>query len=473
MNESTEGHRAPELSKSLRSRHVEMISIGGIIGAGLFVGSSAAIASVGPAAVVSYVLAGVTVLVVMRMLSEMAGATPGLGSFTEYIRLGLGDWAGFMSGWLYWYFWVVVIAIEAIAGASLLHQWIDLPVWQLGLVLMVALTAVNLMSSRSYGEFEFWFSSVKVSAILVFILITGAYALGLTSPGGPTFANLNAHGGFAPFGWSAVLTGMLTVIFSLCGAEIATIAAAESNESTRVILRMTSTIIVRILLFYVLSVLLIVAVVPWTEIRPGTSPFAIALARTNVSGAETIMNLVVLTAVLSCLNSGLYVTSRILFTLAAKGDAPQSMIRLNGRHVPTRAILSSSAFGYCAVILSVLSPQRVFAFLVNASGALMVIIYLLTCFAHLRLRQQMELIDPSRLRIRVWLFPYLSWATALAMLCVLAAMALTPTLASQFYASLVCVGVVALAYWGRRRRAGPAVDAAPPPTGGEGTTYLM
>jgi GABA permease len=460
MNEATAQRHAPELSKSLRSRHVEMISIGGIIGAGLFVGSSAAIVSVGPAAVVSYVLAGLVVLVVMRMLSEMAGATPGLGSFTEYVRLGLGDWAGFMSGWLYWYFWVVVVAIEAIAGGSLLHQWIDLPVWQLGLVLMVALTAVNLMSSRSYGEFEFWFSSVKVGAIVVFILITGAHALGLTSPGGPTFANLSAHGGFAPFGWSAVLTGMLTVIFSLCGAEIATIAAAESSESTRVIQRMTSTIIARILLFYVLSVLLIVAVVPWTEIQAGNSPFTLALARTHVPGAETIMNLVVLTAVLSCLNSGLYVTSRVLFTLAAKGDAPQSMIVLNSRRVPVRAILIGSAFGYFAVILSVLSPQRVFAFLVNASGALMVVIYLLACFAHLRLRRQMDLADSSRLAIRVWLFPYLSWATVLAMLGVLAAMALTPALASQFYASLVCVAFVALAYWGLRRKVAPTTERA-------------
>jgi L-asparagine transporter-like permease len=223
---------------------------------------------------------------------------------------------------------------------------------------------------------------------------------------------------------------------------------------------MTSTIIARILLFYVLSVLLIVAVVPWTEIRAGISPFTVALARTHVPGAETIMNLVVLTAVLSCLNSGLYVTSRILFTLAAKGDAPQSMIHLNSRRVPIRAILSGSAFGYFAVILSILSPQQVFAFLVNASGALMVIIYLMACFAHLRLRRQMELVEPSRLTIRVWLFPYLSWATALAMLCVLAAMALTPTLASQFYASLVCVAVVALAYWALRRRVAPAIDPA-------------
>jgi GABA permease len=443
---------APELSKSLRSRHVAMISIGGIIGAGLFVGSSTAIASVGPAIILSYALAGLVVLMVMRMLSEMATATPGLGSFTEYVRLGLGHWAGFVSGWLYWYFWVVVVAIEAIAGASLLHQWIGLPVWQIGLVLMVLLTAVNLMSSRSYGEFEFWFSSIKVAAIIAFILIAGAFALGLTSPSGPTFANLYAHRGFAPFGWVAVFAGMTTVVFSLCGAEIATIAAAESNETTRVISRMTSTIIVRILLFYVLSILLVLAVVPWTEIRTGTSPFALALTRTHIPVAGTIMDLIVLTAVLSCLNSGVYVTSRILFTLAAKGDAPQFMVALSKRQVPARAIVIGSSFGYFAVVLSVISPETVFAFLVNASGALMLFIYLLACFAHLKLRRRIEQSAPERLTVKVWLFPWLSWATIAAMLSVLGAMALTHTLASQLYTSLVCVAVVAFAYWVVRTR---------------------
>lgn len=434
------------LSKTLRARHVTMISIGGIIGAGLFVGSSAAIASVGPAVILSYTLAGVIVLMVMRMLSEMAAATPGVGSFTEYVRLGLGNWAGFVSGWLYWYFWVVVVAIEAIAGAALLAQWIALPVWQIGLILMALFTAVNLASSRSYGEFEFWFSSIKVAAIIIFIMIAGAYALGLTSPTGPTFANLSSHGGFAPFGWVAVLAGMTTVVFSLCGAEIATIAAAESNESTKVIARMTGNIIIRILLFYVVSVLLIVSVVPWTEIKSGNSPFALALMRTQIPGAATIMNVVVLTAVLSCLNSGLYVTSRVLFTLAARGDAPQSMVTLSRRRVPARAILIGSSFGYFAVLLSIISPELVFAFLVNASGALMIFVYLLACFAQIKLRRRIELSAPERLTIKVWLFPWLSWITIAAMLGVLAAMAFTPSLASQLYSSLICVAVVALAY---------------------------
>lgn len=459
---ANESEDATQLSRSLRSRHVTMISIGGIIGAGLFVGSSTAIAAVGPAIVVSYLLAGLVVLMVMRMLSEMAAAAPGHGSFTEYVRLGLGHWAGFVSGWLYWYFWVVVVAIEAIAGAALLHEWIALPVWQLGLILMVLLTAVNLTSSRTYGEFEFWFSSIKVAAIIVFILIAGAYAVGLTHPGGPTFDNLFAHGGgFAPFGWVAMLAGVITVVFSLCGAEIATVAAVESDESAKVVARLTSAIIVRILLFYVGAIVVLLAVVPWTEIRSGSLPFALALTRTHIPGAATIMNLIVLTAVLSCLNSGLYVTSRVLFTLAAKGDAPRGIVALSKRRVPARAILIGSSFGYVAVVLSILSPELVFAFLVNASGALMVIVYLMACFAHLKLRRHFQRTAPERLSIRVWWFPWLSWMTIAAMAAVLLAMAVTPALASQFYASLICVAVVGAAYVvTRKRRVEPVVPTA-------------
>jgi L-asparagine transporter-like permease len=434
-----------------------MISIGGIIGAGLFVGSSAGIATIGPAVIVSYALAGAVVLLVMRMLGEMATATPGLGSFTEYVRLGLGDWAGFVSGWLYWYFWVVVVAIEAIAGAAILHLWIDLPVWQIVLALMLLLTAVNLMSSRSYGEFEFWFASIKVGAIVAFIAIAGAYALGLTSPDGPTFANLSAHRGFAPFGWTAVLAGATTIVFSLCGAEIVTVAAAESSESDTALSRLTSTLTLRIVLFYVLSILLVVAVVPWTEIVPASSPFALALERTRIPGAAVIMNVIVLTAVLSCLNSGLYVTSRVLFVLAARNDAPQALVALSPRRVPWRAILIGSSFGYAAVLLSIVSPERAFSFLVNASGALMVIIYLLACFAHLRLRRELERTAPERLTLKMWLFPWLSYLTIVAMIAVLVAMALTPALASQLKASLVAVAVVVLAYgavrWRRRAAA--------------------
>ncbi len=443
------------LGRTLRARHVTMITIGGIIGAGLFVGSSASIAAIGPAAIVSYGLAGLVILCVMRMLSELAAANPGVGAFTEFTRLAFGDWAGFTCGWLYWYFWVVVVPIEAIAGGGILHQWVALPVWALALALLAAMTAVNLLSARSFGEFEFWFSSIKVAAIVAFIAIAAAYVAGLGAPAGQAgFGNLTAHGGFAPHGALSVVAGVTSVIFAFVGAEIVTIAAVESAEPQRSIARLTSTVAVRILLFYMLSITLIVAVVPWTAIVPGISPFARALGVIGLRGAETIMNLVVLTAVLSCLNSGLYVTSRVLFGLAGKGEAPAWLVRVNARRVPSRAILAGAAFGYLAVGLSVISPGLVFSFLINASGAIALFLYLLVALAQIRLRRVAEHSRPEALVIRMWLFPYVSWAVVGVIGAVLVAMAATPgTSRVELLSSLAALGIVLALFAVQRRRA--------------------
>ncbi len=446
-------HPPVTLGRTLRARHVAMITVGGIIGAGLFVGSSTAIATIGPAATVSYGLAGLVILCVMRMLSELAAANPGVGSFTEFARLAFGNWAGFTSGWLYWYFWVIVVPIEAIAGGQILHQWLDVPPWALALALLAVMTAVNLMSARSFGEFEFWFSSIKVAAIVVFIAIAGAYTLGVGAPpGAGGFGNMVAHRGFAPFGPLSVIAGVTSVIFAFVGAEIVTIAAVESAEPARAIARLTSTVAVRILLFYMLSITLIVAVVPWDSIVPGVSPFARALGVIGIPGAETIMNLVVLTAVLSCLNSGLYVTSRVLFGLAAKGDAPGWLVALNARQVPARAILAGAAFGYVAVGLSVLSPTVVFSFLVSASGAIALFNYFLIALAQLKLRRGYERTEPGRLVIRMWLFPYLSWAVVGVIVAVLVAMAAAQALRPDLLCSLAALGLL-LAICAVRRRA--------------------
>lgn len=450
---------APEqgLARSLKPRHVEMIAIGGIIGAGLFVGSSSAIAGIGPAAILSYAAAGLIVLLVMRMLSEMANAVPGVQSFPEFARLGLGDWAGFLSGWLYWYFWVVVVAIEAIAGATILCGWWPvLPVWAVALALTLALTGVNLLSARSYGEFEFWLSGLKIAAILVFILVAIAAITGVAGGGGTGLANWTAHGGFAPRGALSVAAGVTGVIFALVGAEIATVAAAESSAGPKVIAKLTLTVAARILLFYVVSIALIVAVVPWTEIVPGQSPFATALARIGVPGGALIMQGVVLVAVLSCLNSGLYVTSRVLHALALRGDAPRALAVTGGAGVPRRAILFGTVFSLAALALSIVSPTRAFAFLVNASGAVMLVLYLLIALAQLRLRARLEREAPERLTIRMWWHPYGAIAAILAMVAVLAAMALTPELSSQFGASASAVlvmlaGLVLKRLVGRRR----------------------
>jgi GABA permease len=439
------------LGKTLLPRHIEMISIGGIIGAGLFVGSSASIARTGPAIVISYLLAGAVIFFVMRMLAEMATSRPDVTTLADFPRAAMGNWAGFTAGWLYWYFWVVVVAIEAIAGAVIISQWIPVPTWIVGIIVLIVMTLVNLMSTRAYGEFEFWFSSLKVAAIMAFIVVTAAYAFGLTSGTGPTFSNLTAFGGFAPTGWSAVLAGVTPVVFMLCGAEIATIAAAESPDPAKVISKLTVSVIARILIFYVVSIFLIVSVVPWNEIVAGESPFALALTWMGIPYAGLAMNIVVLIAVFSCLNSGLYVTSRVLFSLAERGDAPKFMVKVNKRQVPFRAILIASSFGFVTMFFSILSPNAVFAFLVNASGAIMLIVYLMICFAQLKMRRTIERENPSALTVKMWLFPGLTYLVALAMFAVLVAMLSEKDLAIQLLATLGSAAVVLIAYFFRSR----------------------
>ena len=439
---------AHELSRSLKPRHVSMITFGGIIGAGLFVGSSTAISTIGPAAVLSYALAGFLVLLVMRMISEMAMALTGVQTFPDFARVGVGNWAGYLVGWLYWYFWVVVIAIEAIAGAKIINGWFpQFDVWEIGVALMAILTGVNLLSAKSYGEFEFWFASTKVIAILVFILVAAAYAMGFTSPAGPTFANLTAHGGFAPQGIAVIFAGVATTIFSLCGAEIATLAAAESESGSKTIARMTISVSTRILIFFVLSILMIVSVVPWTEIEPGTSPFAQALRVMGYPAADLIMNGIVLVAVLSCLNSGIYITSRAMFGLAKNGDAPQSCVKLSASKVPARAILIASLFSYGALAAAVFAPDRVFNFLVTSSGAIMLFIYMIIAAAQLRLRAKLERDAPERLQVKMWLYPYGTWAALAGMAAILLLMGLSEKHAMELWASVLVTAAFLISYW--------------------------
>ena len=438
------------LSRSLRPRHVTMIAIGGIVGAGLFVGSSAAIAGAGPAILVTYALTGFLVLLIMRMLGEMAVGMPEVRSFTEFARVGLGNWAGFSVGWLYWFFWVVVVPVEAIAGAAIIEKWIALPTWQIGVVLMAIMTAVNLLSARAYGEFEFWFSSIKVTAIIAFILVAAAYTFGLISEGGTGFANLTAHGGFAPSGWLAAVAAVPTVIFSMMGAEIVTIAAVESPEPARAVARLASSVITRILIFYVGSILMVLCVVPWNLVVPGQSPFTLALDTMHIPFASTIMAWIILTAVLSCLNSAFYVCSRVLFVLARHGDAPRWLVKTNKRQVPSHSVMLASVAGFAGVIAAILSPSLVFAFLLNASGALIVYIYLAIAVSQVRVRRRNER-DGKRPVLPMWLFPWLSYFAIAGFLAVLIALAITPARFVEFWTSAISVAVALAAYAVLRR----------------------
>ncbi|WP_255503013.1 amino acid permease [Cupriavidus sp. UME77] len=423
-----------------------MISLGGIIGAGLFVGSSATISTMGPAACLSYLLAGIVVLFVMRMLGEMALANPGVGSFTEYTRLGLGNWAGFTNGWLYWYFWVIVVAVEAVAGAAILQRWIPAPVWAIGLVLLSVMTAINLMSVKSYGEFEYWFASIKVAAIIAFIVIGASYLIGFSS-WHQTVAHLSGDRGFLPFGAMSIFAGVPTVIFAVGGAEIATIAAAESDDPGKSVAAMTRSVILRVITFYVGSMFVIACIVPWAQIRVGYSPFVAALEVMHVPGAADIMNAIVLVAVLSALNSGLYVSSRILFRLAERGDAPVKLLTLSAHKVPRLGVLLSSVVGYVAILAAIVSPQGVFLYLVNASGAVMLFVYLAIAVSQIRLRRRAEALAPESLTLKMWLFPGLSYAVVAAIAGVLVAMGADAQLRPQLLASVASLAVALAAYW--------------------------
>ena len=441
------------LSRSLKARHLTMISIGGIIGAGLFVGSSTAIIAGGPAAFISYGITGLLILLIMRMLGEMATALPNVRSFTEFARAGLGDGAGFVVGWLYWYFWVLVVPVEAIAGAKILQHWLpqvgQLPI---GLGLMAVMTGVNLMSARSYAEFEFWFASIKVAAIISFIVIALSYAFGWTSPAGPTWGNLTAHGGFTPMGWVAVIAAVPTVFFAMTGAEITTIAAAESAHPGQAVARMSSSVILRILIFYVGSISLIVAVVPWDQVRSGESPFTLALNTMHIPLAGEIMSGIILTAVLSCLNSAFYVSSRVLFVLAARRDAPQALIRVNARKVPVLSVLIGSLAGFLGIVAATEARQAVFDFLVSSSGALIVFVYMTIVIAQIALRRRRERAGEPAPPIRMWLFPWLSLLALGGMAAVLVAMAVTPALQQDFWASCVTLAIAIAAYFVVRAR---------------------
>ncbi|NVN43991.1 amino acid permease [Asaia siamensis] len=422
----------------LKDRHIAMIALGGVIGAGLFIGSSAAIAAAGPAILLTYLGTGLLVVIVIRMLGEMLLARPGIGTFIDCIRTAHGNWAGFLSGWLYWLFWVVTIGAEAIGGAIAMQDWVNLPVWVLAPFLIIAVNLINLVSVRVFGECEFWLSLIKVATIIAFC------ALGLLSlshfvgPHPKIIHNVFNHDGLFPHGWGAILATVPTVLFSMIGSESATVAAAESENAEENLARVTRTIGVRVTLFYLLSVVLILTLVPWTSIEPGYSPFVTVMRHIGVPGAATLMQIVVFTAILSCLNSSIYITSRTLLGLAELHDAPKWFATLSRSHVPQRAVTFSSLIGLVVAFCSILSPKLIFAFLLGATGAVMLLIYGLIVSSH----RVFRLADPQN---RVFTLPFgtvLNLGTLAAIGLVVIAMLVQADGRQTIIASLVSVAAI-------------------------------
>jgi GABA permease len=435
---------APALKKGLNDRQLRMIAIGGVIGAGLFVGSGVVIGSTGPGSFIAYALCGFLVIMVMRMLAEMAVARPSTGSFADYARDALGGWAGFSVGWLYWYFWVIIVGFEAIAGAKIVQFWLPgIPLWLVSLVLMSAMTATNLFSVSSFGEFEFWFAGIKVAAIIAFLAFGVAYVFGLWPGRSMDFSNLTAHGGFLPHGALGITAAIVTVIFSMTGAEVATIAAAESQDPEKAVAKAANSVIMRILTFYVGSILLLTIILPWNDKTVAASPFVAAFTTMGLPYADHVMNAVVLTAVLSCLNSGMYTASRMLFVLAARREAPLQLVGVTRRGVPAAAILASSVVGFLCVIAAAISPNTVFAFLLNSSGAIILFIYCLIGISQIVLRFRT---GSAGLRVKMWLFPVLSIVTVGGIVAILAQMGIEKDSRSQLFLSLLSWAVVIVLY---------------------------
>ncbi len=328
---------------------------------------------------------------------------------------------------MYWYFWVIVVAMEAIAGADLVRLWIpSAPQWLLTLILVVVMTASNLVSVRAYGEFEFWLASVKIAAISVFLFLGGIFILGLWPTATPHLANLTGHGGFAPNGILPIFSGAVVATGFYFGAEIVAIAGGEADEPSRAIASATNSVVSRVLVFYVCSIFLVVAIVPWNSAEVAT-PYASALRAMGVPGAGQVMNAVILTAVLSALNSGLYASSRMLLALTGRGDAPAVFGRVNRRGVPVAATLAGTVVSILAIAMSYVSPDTVFAFLVNSYGTVALFVYVLIAFSELRLRRRLERDTPEKLVVRMWLYPWLTYFAIVVMGGNLVAMGFIPS----------------------------------------------
>ncbi|WP_101257402.1 amino acid permease [Streptomyces barkulensis] len=415
-----DGTEHSALSHGLKQRHLSMIALGGVIGAGLFVGSGAGIAAAGPSIVLAYAASGLLVMLVMRMLGEMSAAHPASGSFSVHAERAIGPWAGFTAGWIFWVLLCVAVAVEALGAATIMTGWLPgTPQWLWVAVFMAVFTGSNLLAVRNFGEYEFWFAALKVAAIVLFIVLGLVAASGLLpSTPSPGLGNLTGQGGFLPNGVEGLVVGLLASVFAYGGLETVTIAAAESKDPVRGVARAVRTAMWRIAVFYVGSIAVIVTLIPWDDESVLSGPYAAVLDHIGVPAAAEVMNVVVLVALLSAMNANVYGASRMAYSLVARGEGPAFLGRVGGG-VPRRTVLASAAFGFFAVLLSFWWPDTVFAWLLNMVGAAVLVVWGFIAVSQLITRRRLEREAPERLVVRMWLFPALTWLSLAGVAAVL------------------------------------------------------
>lgn len=361
----------PELQRGLQSRHITLMSLGAAIGVGLFLGSAGAIKIAGPAVLLTYALGGIVIFFVMRALGEIAVEHPIAGSFSRYAQDYLGPLAGFITGWNYWFLWIVTCMAEITAVGIYMTLWFpDSPRWVWALAALVLMTLINLIAAKVFGEFEFWFAFIKVFAIIAMIVIgLGVILFGIGNAGDAVgFSNLWSNGGFMPNGFTGVIQALPIVMFAYLGVEMIGVTAGEAKDPKKTLPKAINTVLLRVLVFYIGAITVILSIYPWDEMTEGQSPFVMMFDNVGIQYAAGIINFVVLTAALSSCNSGIFSTGRMIFNLAAQKQAPQIFYHVGKTGVPTLAILFSAAVLLIGVLLNyIIKDERIFLYITSVS----------------------------------------------------------------------------------------------------------
>jgi len=446
---------SPTLARNLRNRHIQLIAIGGTIGVGLFLGSAQAIHDAGPGLLLGYALGGVAIFFIMRALGELLTYRPVAGSFATYAEEFCGPFAGFITGWSYWFMWVLTAMAELTAIGIYVRYWFpNIPQWLPAFLALAALYGTNLLAVRAFGELEFWFALIKVVAIVALILagLTVIFLhvgeLGSTA----SFANLYSHGGFLPFGLLGVLLTLQIVMFAYSGVELIGVTAGEAENPEVVLPRATNGIIARILIFYLGALIVIMSVVPWNQLSPDVSPFVFVFDKLRVPAAAAIITAVVITAAASSCNSGLFSTARMLWTLAQRGQGPRLFARLNAQQVPANGIHASAAVMLIGVVLNLVVPKSVFTWVTSIAliGTLWTWGIILVAHRNYRLAVRAGRIAAAPFRMP--LAPFANWAVLAFLVLVSATLWLDSEKRVALFVAPFWFGLLGVGYLGLRRQ---------------------
>jgi len=445
------------LARNLHNRHIQLIAIGGTIGVGLFLGSARAIHNAGPGLLLAYALGGVAIFFIMRALGELLTYRPVAGSFATYAEEFCGPFPGFVTGWSYWFAWVVTVMAEITAIGIYVRYWLPaVPQWLPPLIALLVLYGANLLAVRVFGELEFWFALIKVVTIValivagVFVIAFHAGALGATA----SFSNLWSHGGFLPGGMLAVLLALQIVMFAYEGVELIGVTAGEARHPEIVLPKATNGIIARILIFYIGALLVIMSLVPWTELDPKVSPFVFVFGKMAVPGAASIINLVVITAAASSCNSGLFSTGRMLWTLAQRGQGPRALAKLNSHQVPAAGIHASAAVMLLGVVLNYLVPERVFTMVTSVALIGTLWTWGIILVAHANYRRAVAAGRAAAAPFRMPGTPLANWLVLAFLVLVSVMLARDPDTRVAWYVAPVWFALLGVGYLciGRQRR---------------------